>query len=375
MPIAVTSDRLRRLAEECGQSPWLDNLRRDALHSGELRQLIEAGVRGLTSNPTIFQKSIMGSTDYDAQFRQLISTGANVVDAYWEMVLTDIRDAASLFAHTHESTCGLDGFVSVEVDPSLAHDTDGTLRAARALHERIDMPNVMIKIPATQEGIPAIRRMIAEGRSVNVTLIFSLDRYAEVMNAYIDGLVELAADPMRDLSAVSSVASFFISRVDTEIDARLNTVGSDTAMRLRGTAAVSQARLAYELFRSTFSGAQWAGLAARGARVQRPLWASTSTKNPDYPDTLYVDELIGSDSVNTLPEQTIVAFADHGRIRTTVSEDVEVARKRWSSLAAHGVDVDEVAAQLEREGVASFAASFTDLLAALSAKAAQFSVS
>jgi len=375
MPIAVRSDRLRRLAEECGQSPWLDNLRRDALHSGELRQLIDAGVRGLTSNPTIFQKSIMGSTDYDTQFQQLISKGVNVVDAYWEMVLTDIRDAASLFAHTHESTSGLDGFVSVEVDPSLAHDTDGTLRAARALHERIDMPNVMIKIPATKEGIPAIRRMIAEGRSVNVTLIFSLDRYAEVMNAYIEGLRELAADPTRDLSRVSSVASFFISRVDTEIDARLDKVASDDAMRLRGTAAVSQARLAYELFRSTFSGPQWAGLAARGARVQRPLWASTSTKNPEYPDTLYVDELIGSDSVNTLPEQTLVAFADHGRITSTISENVEVARTLWNSLAGHGVDVHDVAAQLEREGVASFAASFTDLLAALSAKAEQFSAS
>jgi transaldolase len=234
------------------------------------------------------------------------------------------------------------------------------------------MPNVMIKIPATKEGLPAIRTMIAEGRSVNVTLIFSLERYAEVMQAYIDGLTDRAKDPSADLAGIASVASFFISRVDTEIDPRLEAHGSPGALAVRGRAAVAQAKLAYELFRRTFSGPRWEALAARGARVQRPLWASTSTKNPAYPDTLYVDELIGPSSVNTLPEATLVAFADHGRVSTRVLEDVEDARAVWSGLSAFGIDVNEVAVKLETEGVASFTASFDDLLSVLSSKAAEF---
>lgn len=372
MAPSISSDRLKRLSTEADQSPWLDNLTRGALHSGELAALIQAGVRGLTSNPTIFQKAIMGSDDYDVQFRELVDAGCGVEDAYWSLVERDIRAAAELFAPLFAESRGSDGFVSVEVDPRLARDTEGTLSAARSLHQRLAMPNVMIKIPATKEGIPAIRAMIAEGRNVNVTLIFSLDRYAEVMEAYIEGLTERAADPAADLSSVASVASFFISRVDTDIDPRLEAHGSSGALALRGRAAVAQAKLAYDLFRSRFSGPAWDALAARGARVQRPLWASTSTKNPAYPDTLYVDELVGPSSVNTLPETTLVAFADHGRVENRLSENLDEARAVWNGLGEFGVDVDEVAAKLEVEGVGSFTSSFEDLLASLSQKAAAF---
>ena len=372
MALSISSDRLKRLSLEAGQSPWLDNLTRGALQSGELAGLVAAGVRGLTSNPTIFQKAIMGSDDYDGQFRELVGSGLGVEDAYWALVEHDIRAAAELFAPLYDVSNGDDGFVSVEVDPRLARDTAGTLNAGRDLHRRLAMPNVMIKIPATKEGLPAIRAMIAEGRNVNVTLIFSLDRYAEVMQAYIEGLEDRAADPAADLSTVASVASFFVSRVDTEIDPRLEANASAEALALRGRAAVAQAKLAYDLFRRTFDGPRWDALARRGARVQRPLWASTSTKNPAYPDTLYVDELIGPNSVNTLPEATLLAFADHGRVETRVTQEVDDARHVWSDLARHGIDVNVVADKLETEGVASFTASFDELLAALAGKALAF---
>jgi transaldolase len=372
MTLSIPSDRLKKLFHVAGQSPWLDNLTRGALTSGELAALVESGIRGLTSNPTIFQKAIMGSDDYDPQFSELIAAGHDVESAYWALVDRDIRGAAALFSVLYRDSDGEDGFVSVEVDPRLALDTAGTLQAGRALHERLAMPNVMIKIPATKEGLPAIRAMVAEGRSVNVTLIFSLERYAEVMRAYIDGLSDRAADPDADLTCIAGVASFFISRVDTEVDTRLEAHGSPGALALRGRAAVAQAKLAYALFHQTFSGPEWGALAARGARVQRPLWASTSTKNPAYSDTLYVDELVGPMSVNTLPEATLIAFADHGRLSHRLLEDVEEARAAWSALSEFGVDVQAVAAKLEAEGVGSFTASFEDLLAALSEKAAAF---
>jgi transaldolase len=259
----------------------------------------------------------------------------------------------------------------VEVDPGLAHDGPGTETAARHLHERIDRRNLMVKIPGTAEGLAPIEQMIAEGRSINVTLIFSLDRYAEVIEAYIRGLERRAADPHADLSSVASVASFFISRVDTEVDRRLEAVGSDAARALRGRAAVAQAKLAYQLFVDTFRGPRWDVLAARGARVQRPLWASTSTKNPAFPDTLYVDELIGPDTVNTLPDNTLEAFDDHGTLTCRIDADVDDARAVWAGLATAGVDMDDVAAQLEREGVSSFAKAFEELIAALDAKATE----
>ena len=359
--------RLHRLYSEQGQSPWLDNLRRDLIVGGGLAAVRDSGVRGLTSNPTIFQKAIQGSADYDVQFASLRGSGHSVIESYWEMVLTDIRGALDVFAPLYVSSDGGDGFVSVEVDPNLAHDGEGTLAAARALWDRVDRPNLMVKIPGTVEGLPAIRRMIAEGRNVNVTLIFGLDRYQKVMDAYIEGLEDRVATGL-DVSRVAGVASFFISRVDSEVDKRLEATGTPEALAERGKAAVAQAKLAYEAFARTFSGARWEALAARGARVQRPLWASTSTKNPSYPDTLYVDELIGPFTVNTLPDATVDAFADHGTVARRIDVDVEESHRVWSALPGLGVDMDDVAARLEAEGVASFRKSFDELLDALSAK-------
>ena len=273
-----------------------------------------------------------------------------------------------MFQPLYESSNHSDGFVSVEVDPNLAHDSAATEKAARELDVRVDRDNVMIKIPATQEGIPVIRTMISEGRNVNVTLIFSLDRYQDVMDAYIDGLEILSNKSSGSLSGVSSVASFFISRVDTEIDKRLTKVGTPESIELCGTAAISQAKLAYQLFLQTFSGPRWAALVRRGARVQRPLWASTSTKNPSYPDTLYVDQLIGADTVNTLPDNTMLAFNDHGSPNMTIQSDIDLAHTRWHALSVLGVDVADVATQLESEGVRSFQQSFTELIDALEVK-------
>ena len=330
-------DRIDRLYHEFGQSPWLDNLKRGYITGGELTRLVNTGIRGLTSNPTIFQKAIQGSTDYDEQFRALAAHDHLVIDQYWAMVLADINGALDAFAPLHHHSHGLDGFVSVEVDPGLAHDTAGTEAAARLLHERIDRPNLMVKIPATEAGVPAIRSMIAEGRSINVTLIFSLERYEAVMEAYIAGLEQYAATLGADLGKVASVASFFISRVDSEIDHRLDAIGSPDALALRGKGAVAQGKLAYRLFQGTFSGARWEALAAKGAVVQRPLWASTSVKNPAYPDTLYVDELIGPHTVNTLPDATLEAFADHGNLARRVDADVDQAEDAWAGLTAVGV--------------------------------------
>ena len=362
------TDLLKRLSSDHGQSPWLDNLQRGYLTSGTLAALVQRGVRGLTSNPTIFQKAIQGSADYDEQFRSEILKGSTAREAYWELVLQDIHGALDVFSDLYSQSKGTDGFVSVEVDPSLAHDTPGTLSAARLLHERISRPNVMIKIPATQQGLPAIREMIAEGRNVNVTLIFSLSRYQEVMDAYIEGLEQRMASGS-PVSNIASVASFFISRVDNEIDKRLDQLGTPSALALRGTAAVNQARLAYAAFQKTFSGPRWEALAKAGALVQRPLWASTSTKNPSYPDTMYVDQLIGPDTVNTLPDATLEAFSDHGTLGRTIDQNLAISKRQWAELAMNAIDVDEVAAQLEDEGVASFIKSFDELIGVLEDKA------
>ncbi len=364
-------DRLNHLYYEQGQSPWLDNLKRSYLTGGTLRTLVAHGVRGLTSNPTIFQKAIQGSADYDEQQRALVASGASVLDQYWEMVLADINGALDEFGDLYQHSFGGDGYVSVEVAPGLAHDGPGTEVAARALHQRVDRPNLMVKIPGTVEGLPAIRQMIAEGRSINVTLIFSLERYQRVMDAYLDGLEEYVGTLDADPARVASVASFFISRVDSEVDARLDAIGTPAALQLKGQAAIAQAKLAYQAFRHTFSGPRWEALAAEGAVVQRPLWASTSTKNPAYPDTLYVDSLIGPDTVNTLPDATLEAFAHHGTSARTIDEGVGHAELVWQQLAEVGVDMDDVADKLERDGVASFQQSFDDLLDALAAKATQ----
>jgi transaldolase len=364
-------DRLAHLYHEFGQSPWLDNLKRGYITSGQLSRLVDKGIRGLTSNPTIFQKAIQGSPDYDDQFRKLAAADHPIIDDYWALVLADIHGALDAFADLYHDSHGADGFVSVEVDPGLAHDGTRTEHAARDLHLQIHRPNLMVKIPGTEEGIAAIQAMISEGRNINVTLIFSLDRYQKVMEAYIRGLELYAEQPGSDLSTVASVASFFISRVDTEIDQRLDAIGTPEALELRGKGAVAQGKLAYQLFQKTFSGHRWLALAAKGAVVQRPLWASTSTKNPAYRDTLYVDELIGPDTVNTLPDATIDAFADHGTLARRIDADLDESHAAWSGLTNVGVDLDDVADKLEREGVASFQKSFDELLGALDAKATE----
>ncbi len=334
------------------------------LRCGQLRGLVDDGVRGVTSNPTIFAKAIAAGSDYDEQIDTLLPTHT-VEDAYWALVVSDIKDALEVLSPVHAASGGCDGFVSLEVAPSIAYDTDGTVAATRLLHERIDRPNLMMKIPATAEGIPAIATMIGEGRNINVTLIFSLDRYDQVIEAYLTGLENCDGD----LSGVHSVASFFVSRVDTEVDRRLESLGTEEALALRGRAAVAQAKLAYQLFLRRFSGDRWDALRARGASVQRPLWASTSTKNPSYPDLLYVDSLIGPDTVNTMPDSTLEAFCDHGTVACTVDAGVEAAQRDMERLAAVGVDMDDVSRVLEDEGVASFAKSFDELIQALTDKA------
>jgi len=288
-----------------------------------------------------------------------------VLDDYWALVLQDINGALDVFAPLYESTGGGDGFASVEVAPGLARDTAGTIAAARGLHEKINRPNLFVKIPGTAEGVPAIEQMISEGRNINVTLIFSLKGYGDVMEAYVAGLEKCSGD----LSHVASVASFFISRVDTEVDRRLEAIGTPEALAQRGKAAVAQGKLAYKLFTEKFRGPRWDALAARGARVQRPLWASTSTKNPAYPDTLYIDELIGPDTVNTMPDHTIEMFNDHGTVARTVDERVDDAERDWDALARFDIDVDDVARVLEDEGLAAFTKSFDELLTVLQTKA------
>jgi transaldolase len=358
---------LHQLYTEAGQSPWIDNLSRDSIRSGRLANMLDDGIRGVTSNPTIFQKAMTGTDVYSADFARLIE-GGTVEQAFWEMATADVTAALEIFHPLYVQSGGGDGFVSLEVSPRLAYDTDGTIKDARIFHERIAMPNLLVKIPATQAGVPAIRQMISEGRNINVTLIFSLERYKDVIEAYISGLEEFAKTG-GDVSRVHSVASFFVSRVDTEVDRRLEVLGSATALSLRGKAAVAQAKLAYQLFLGQFSGARWEALASKGAHVQRPLWASTSTKNPAYPDLLYVDSLIGPDTVNTMPDATVAAFSDHGVVARTVDKDVDAARAELDALASAGVDMADVSHKLEEEGVAAFSKSFDELLQALEDKA------
>ncbi|MFP5319858.1 MAG: transaldolase [Acidimicrobiia bacterium] len=357
--------KLHDLYDIVGQSPWIDNLRRAAVESGELQQAVYDGIRGVTSNPTIFQKSASEGDHYDAQLAELLHD-RTVEEAYWELAITDVTRALDILRPVYDDSAHCDGYVSIEVSAALAHDTEGTIEAARWLHQRIDQRNLLVKIPATAEGVPAIRQMISEGRSINVTLIFSLSRYDQVIEAYLAGLEELPGD----LSGVHSVASFFVSRVDTEVDRRLDAIGTEEALGLRGQAAVAQAKLAYRLFQERFSGPRWEALAARGATLQRPLWASTSTKNPAYPDLLYVEPLMGPQTVNTMPEPTIAAFVDHGTVACTVDTGVDEARNTLAGIEAVGVDLADVAVVLEQQGVASFRASYDDLIAAMGEKAA-----
>jgi transaldolase len=352
---------------DLGQSPWYDNLTR-ALATGGLQKLIDAhGIRGVTSNPTIFEKAMASGADYDAQLRDATAGGAATDDAYWDLVCTDIEHAADVLRPIYDRLDAADGYVSVEVAPDLAHDTAATTRQAKSLWDRLARPNVMIKIPGTLEGLPAITATLAAGINVNVTLIFGLDRYQQVIGAFLAGLEQRAAAG-GDLHGVASVASFFVSRVDTETDRRL-----PEGHPLRGRAAVANAKLAYEMFRGELAGERWTRLVAMGARVQRPLWASTSTKNPAYSPTLYVDELVGADTVNTLAQASVdvLANGDDNLRADAISEDMDGARRVLADLAGASVDFADVTATLEREGVESFAKSFHDALATLEKKAAE----
>jgi transaldolase len=356
----TTQSPIARL-NDYGQSPWYDNIRRSLLEGGDLARMIaEDGIRGVTSNPTIFEKAISAGNEYDEVIHSLAGQGLSSEGIGWELLIADVGTAADILRPTHDATGGADGFVSIEVAPELAADTAGTIVQARDLHQRLARPNVMVKIPATAEGIPAIEEMIASGRNINITLIFSLVRYGEVIEAYFTGLERLA-EAGGDLSTVNSVASFFVSRVDTEADRRL-----PAGHPLRGKVAVANAKLAYQLFKERHSGARWEALAARGAKVQRPLWASTSTKNPEYSDTLYVDELVGRNTVNTLAPASIDALRDHGNPQPdTIEHDVDGARAVMDGLAIAGVDYDDLTKTIEREGVDAFARSYHDFIAAL----------
>ena len=340
-----------------GQSIWYDNIQRKLLENGELKAMIERGdIRGVTSNPSIFNAAIAKSNDYDSALTPLAWAGWDAEKIFWQLAIEDIKAACDAFAPLYEESSSGDGYVSIEVSPYIANDTNATIAQAEQLWVRVARPNLMVKIPATKAGIPAIRKAIAAGVNVNVTLIFSLTRYAEVMDAYLSGLEDRTAAG-HPIDHIASVASFFVSRVDSKVDPKLPDGSS-----LRGRAAIANAKLAYDLYHQTFVGRRWENLKVKGARVQRPLWASTSTKNPAYPDTLYVDELIGPETVNTVPPQTLEAFRDHGIASMTLMRGVAEAEDTIKQLEATGVSMDVVTQELEDEGVKAFADAFTQLL-------------
>ena len=371
-----TLSPLHRLSA-LGQSVWVDFLSRESIRGGHLQELLDAdAVVGATSNPTIFQKAMSAGDAYDEQLRELADDGLDARASFWRLAERDIKDACDLFRPIWDGGSGRDGYVSLEVAPDLAYDTLATFNEAISLHETVDRPNLMVKIPATKPGLAAIEDVIAQGHSINVTLIFSLRRYAEVAESYVRGLERLIAAG-GDPSNVASVASFFVSRIDTEADRRLEelrSAGRGGLEELKGRLAVANAKLAYQHYRSVFRGPRWEFLAGKGASPQRVLWASTSTKNPSYPDTIYVEELIGPDTVNTMPEETIRAYQDHGRPQACLQAEVGEARKLLDELARGGVDYDDLTDTLEREGVQKFTDSFEELIAALAEKQAALAV-
>jgi transaldolase len=358
----MTNDNLQALSD-AGVSIWLDDLSRDRLDTGNLAELVKVrNVVGVTTNPTIFQLAMSKGTAYDDQLEKLAAAGTSVDDAVFEMTTDDVRNACDVMAPAFEATGGVDGRVSIEVDPRLAHDTEKTVEQAKQLSRAVDHENVLIKIPATLEGLPAITAVLAEGISVNVTLIFSLERYRAVMNAFLSGL-EQARENGKDLSKIESVASFFVSRVDTEVDKRLDAIGTEEAKALKGKAGVANARLAYQAYEEVFSTPRWKTLEAEGARPQRPLWASTGVKDPAYKDTMYVDDLVAPGIVNTMPEKTLDAVADHGEITgDTITPNYGDAQKVLDDLEAIGVSYNDVVQVLEVEGVDKFEKSWDELL-------------
>jgi transaldolase len=360
--------RLHKLSE-LGQSVWIDYLSRELIHSGELERMMkEDAVVGVTSNPTIFQKAISSGEAYDEQLREVLVEERDPKEVFLRLAVQDVSEALDLLRPIWDQGSGKDGYVSLEVDPNLAYDTEGTVAEAVRLHALVDKPNLFVKIPATKPGLPAIEDMIAKGKSINVTLIFSLERYEEVARAYIRGLERLVAGG-GDPSAVASVASFFVSRVDTETDKRLDELGGHG--KLKGKLAIANAKLAYQRYKELFSGETWEFLESKGATPQRPLWASTSTKNPEYRDVMYVEELIGSMTVNTMPEETIRAFQDHGKVALTLEQGIDEAKQVFADLEQAGIDYDDVTDTLEKEGVEKFADSFTELLEGIRAKSGE----
>lgn len=362
---------------QAGQSVWYDNIQRSLLKNGELAAMVQRGeIRGVTSNPTIFMNAVTKSADYDESLLPLAGSALSDEEVFFKLAIEDIQAATDLFLPLYRQTNGADGYVSLEVSPFLADKTDATLAQAKALWQRVERPNLMIKIPATKAGLPAITAAIAAGINVNVTLIFSLQRYAEVMEAYLAGLEQRAAQGL-PIDHIASVASFFVSRVDTNIDPRLQQIiglggeQAGQAAALLGKAAIANARLAYADFKRVFGSERFKALEVKGARVQRPLWASTSTKNPTYRDVIYVEELIGPHTVNTVPPQTLVAFLDHGQVRPSLEEDLPGARKALQGLEKLGISMEQVTAQLEDEGVKSFSAAFTVLLKAIAERRKQ----
>jgi transaldolase len=351
---------------ELGQSVWIDYLSRDLLQSGELaRKMEEDAVTGVTSNPTIFQKAISQGTSYDEQLKELLAEESDPKEIFFRLAFRDIEDACDLMKKVWDEGRGLRGYVSMEVEPGLAYDTEGTYEQAQRFHEEIDRPNLYVKIPGTKPGLPAIEDMIDSGKSINVTLLFALRRHAEVMEAYIRGLERLVAAG-GDPKPVSSVASYFVSRVDTETDRRLDEIGGHDD--LKGKLGIANAKLAYAQWQEIFAGERWEFLESKGASKQWCLWASTSTKNPAYPDVMYVENLIGPDTINTMPEETIEAFQDHGKVACTIDQGLDEAKRVFEQLAKAGVDYDDVTATLEEEGVQKFADSFDELIDGIRAK-------
>jgi transaldolase len=360
----MSRSRLHELSEH-GQSVWIDSLSREWLRDGTLRKLMdEDAVVGVTSNPTIFQKALSEGGWYDDQLREVLRDHDDPREIFWELAVADVQEACDVLRPVWDAGQGRDGYVSLEVDPNLAYDRDRTIEQALRLHEWVERANLFVKIPATEPGLGAIEECIAQGRSINVTLTFSLERYTAVAEAYLRGLERLV-DSGGDPAPVASVASFFVSRVDTEADRRLDEVGRPD---LKGKLAIANAKLAYERYKELFGGESWDRLAAKGATKQRCLWASTSTKNPDYRDVLYVEELIGPNTVNTMPLETIRAFQDHGEIADTLEQGVDEARELLVELERAGIDYDDVTATLEREGVQKFSDSFAELLEGIRAK-------
>jgi transaldolase len=353
---------------ELGQSVWIDSLSRGWIKTGALaRWMEEDALSGVTSNPTIFQKAMSEGEWYDDQLREVLKEEDDLKETFLQLAMVDIEEACDLFRKVWDEGDGKDGYISMEVDPNLAYETDATIEEAARFHDWVERPNLYVKIPATEPGLAAIEEMIARGRNINVTLIFSLDRHMEVADAYIRGLerlVEVGGDPAK----VGSVASYFVSRVDTEADDRLDEAGHP---ELKGKLAVANAKLAYQNYKEKFSGERWEALAARGATPQWCLWASTSTKNPEYRDVLYIEDLIGPGTVNTMPRETIEAFQDHGEVALTLEEGIDEAKQVFEQVKAAGVDYDDVTETLEREGVQKFIDSFTELLEGIEAKRGQ----